>query len=381
MASESKLSPLRSLLSKYKPEEWKVALAYLFKSHNILSKQLDSLVLLYTKKGNLNDPLVQECNGVIIDTLTMEVVCPGWRHTPNHTNGYIYTAQSIITFEDSTITPQYEGTMMRLYHYHNRWYMATNRCIDARKSFWKTPDRSFQAMYATTQAKLGIFKLGILGNVDHSTLDPNYCYYIVLQTPEHQQVNEIKEHRIIHLDTLNKEGKQVGTVVVPAQWTIPVNCLFKTFQEMINSFYLDPTRPGYIIESKTGQRRKVNNPNFLFARRLLGNDSNMERHYLNQKVRGRQATFLTFFPRFKELAIVIDRKFNLFVNMLQDMYRYQYEQGTKYGESMTTLLNTLSELSNQKDYLRYRDITYVLKDLPIRQLWDFISAKQYPFHN
>lgn len=154
---------------------------------------LNNLYLLITDK-NVKDltPLQMECNGLIFEKNTNKVICMA----QNKFN----LIDDTFELPDKKNRIEYceDGTVIRLYNYNKKWYTATSRCIDARKSYWSS-DKTFNDMF-----------LEIMNNSEYdiNDLDTTYTYSFILIHKDNRIVVDHKYNNLIYINRINNVTKE-----------------------------------------------------------------------------------------------------------------------------------------------------------------------------
>lgn len=147
------------------------------------------LYLLIANKENDMTPLQKECNGLILEKETNNIVCM----CQNKFNTIQDQEQIVKLKSENQYTMEYaeDGTVIRLYNYHDIWYTATTKCIDARKSYWSS-EKTFDNMF------WDIFQTSNLDN-----LDKNNTYIFVIIHKENRIVINHKNNHLIYINSIN----------------------------------------------------------------------------------------------------------------------------------------------------------------------------------
>ena len=143
-------------------------------NEGVLTKDYENeeLLLLYNRFENKNkNDLEKECRSVILDRKTMSIVSYSC-NTPitnmEALNYMLKESTNINKFYEC-----YEGTLMSLFYFNDKWFLSTRRCLVSKKSKWK--ERTYYDMFCDVLN---------LDNLDLDTftdkLDKNHCYYFIL---------------------------------------------------------------------------------------------------------------------------------------------------------------------------------------------------------
>lgn len=132
----------------------------------------DNILLLYNKYNNKNkSELEKECRSIILNRTNFEILCYTCNTPICNTEAMNYLLKN--SNINKEIYKCYEGTLLSLFYFNNKWYLSTRRCLDSNNSLWN--DISHYDMFND-----------ILKS-EHSTFDDftsklnkNYCYYFIL---------------------------------------------------------------------------------------------------------------------------------------------------------------------------------------------------------
>jgi len=140
----------------------------------VLSKdyQDDGLILLYNRFENKNkNDLEKECRSVILNRNNMEIVSYSCNTPIVNMEAINYMLKE--SNNNNKFYECYEGTLMSLFYFNEKWYLSTRRCLDSKKSKWK--ERTHYDMFCDVLN---------LDNYDFDSftekLDKTKCYYFIL---------------------------------------------------------------------------------------------------------------------------------------------------------------------------------------------------------
>ena len=92
-------------------------------------------MLCYETCDEYDNDIVKSCRGVVF--VHDNVVFKGFAYTPEYTQAKDSDQiTSIISSFPCKVYDSYEGTLIRVFCYNNKWYISTNRKLDANKSRW-----------------------------------------------------------------------------------------------------------------------------------------------------------------------------------------------------------------------------------------------------
>lgn len=98
--------------------------------------------------------------------------------------------------KDYTVLPSYEGTVIRVFCYQDKWFTSTHRKLNAFESFWADRSTSFGSAFARIWLKFFPPSLPLREQLDKSytrVLDPSRVYMFLLRpSPRERVVCEIE---------------------------------------------------------------------------------------------------------------------------------------------------------------------------------------------
>ena len=135
----------------------------------------ENLILLYNKYENKskNRSVIElECRSVILDRTTFNIVCYTCPTPIYNINAVNYLLGHNDDKKD--IFKCYEGSLLSVYHYNEKWYLSSRKCLDSKDSVIN--DNSHYDMF------LDVIRQDNFNTFDEfaSKLDVNYTYHFVL---------------------------------------------------------------------------------------------------------------------------------------------------------------------------------------------------------
>ena len=124
--------------------------------------------LIYNeKKSDLNNPIVKECCGLILDVNQVnKIVCYSLNKTEDveiesnlDYSNFTVDSFDLSKWEDLKVEELIDGTLIRLYNHNDTWYTSTKKVIDATIGYWHS-NKSFHQLF-----------LECSSNLDYSRLD------------------------------------------------------------------------------------------------------------------------------------------------------------------------------------------------------------------
>ncbi len=145
----------------------------------------DGLILIFNDFNKQNkSELERECRSIILDRNTLNIVSYSCNDPLCNSEAKHFLLNNSIENSDQSIFQCYEGSLLSVYYFGNKWYVSTRKCLDSSKSVWKN-DKSHYTMLLET---LNSIEIGDINDFT-SSLDTNFCYYFVLV--HHENINVI----------------------------------------------------------------------------------------------------------------------------------------------------------------------------------------------
>lgn len=261
-------------------------------------------MLSFNNKNDLNDDLVREANGIILEKDTNKLVhysfskiFDGLTEDYNRQNPLDTKDTYSKTLENYRVELLIEGSLIKVFNYENEWKIATSRSIDAVYSYWGS-DKSFKQLFLET--------------IDFSldTLDKDYCYSFILQHPEVTIGYDITVADVIPLNKVNLQTLE--TISLMDGYTVDVKK--EEFNEKVNF------SKNFIVITEDNQRIKVLSKEYTKVQDLLGNNSSIIWAYLEALQEGEELVFRDFFKSKTETFDFVDYSVNTTVEYLHDIY-------------------------------------------------------------
>ena len=186
---------------------------------NIYIKEWHNLDLFmitnnFTKNtANLSE-LERECRSIIINKETLEIIC--------YTYDDIYYNQDakdfIIKHNDyeKVIQECFEGTLLSMFYYKDKWFISTRRCIDASKSIWNNKKSHYDMFLDCINTNFEDFT---------SYLNKDNNYFFVLVHYQNKYIVDYTEYfkdekykKIIHVMTRSRSNHNEIKIDNKSHW-------------------------------------------------------------------------------------------------------------------------------------------------------------------
>lgn len=216
----------------------------IMKENNIKIRQLNTddsknLYLLISKNDNINKPLSLQCNGIILEKETNNIVCMSQNKfiDINHENNLGQQQIEELLSQSSYFTFEYceDATRVSLYHYNGKWVTATTKCIDGKFSYWA--DKTFYELF--------------WDNFDNSIeLDTAFTYVFILKHINNRIVVKHSKNELVFVCRINNSSFEEDFTNI-AYKMLSTTTLIKQVDKVIGDTIQFPLEQ-YFIESKRG---------------------------------------------------------------------------------------------------------------------------------
>lgn len=279
------------------------------KEYKLQVKHTNNLYIINIQKNKINtNPILNIYNGQIYEKKTNKLVCNMYPIVKEYPDCYQYD-----NFDDLIIEEAIDGTLIKLYYYNNEWNVATNRCIDAKESYWIS-NKSFYDLFTDAAVNLDIAKL-----------NTSYCYAFILQHPSNRNVKRYENPNLIYVYSYDLVNNVIALDNSLSHLDRPKRYKFNNWDEIINSLpNLNYDNEGYIIYNKNQEITKVVNPNFKKVKDLKGNTPDINYRCLVLYKYGRTDEFLSYYPEYVNIFKSIKLELTELVNKLYMLYVSKY---------------------------------------------------------
>lgn len=307
-----------------------------FKGSNI-----EETKALYMMVHNKNVDEQRRYSGYVFEKFTDKVVC--------------VSPQATIEINDlpqdgmenkQTRTLEYceDGTVVRLYNYNNEWYTATNRCINAKESFWANMT-SFHDLF-----------FEVFNKLDLVNLDINFTYVFILLHKDNRIVVRHNTNTLVYLgkmfnsldkDTNNQihiENLFVGNPLIKLPESIEYTPGI-TLDELFT-----PLKRGLIIKSNdTTDVYRIDFDKYKEAKQVRGNTPNIKLRIIEL---AKESSYMleVFRNTFSEHVCEVDEVMSKLDNLVNSVYKLYVDSHIKHkvhvGES-NLYYRTLKQLHAQ----------------------------------
>ena len=159
----------------------------------------DNLILLYNKYDSKNKcPIELECRSVFLNRDTFEIVCYTCPTPIYNIDAMNYLVKNKVKEEDKQIFKCYEGTLLSLFYYNDKWYLSSRKCLDTKDSLVLDKSKSRYDMF------MEVIQQDNYNTSEDFTklLDTSFTYHFVL-------IHHQNENIVNYLVEFGKEYKKL----------------------------------------------------------------------------------------------------------------------------------------------------------------------------
>lgn len=327
---------------------------------NYTIKSDGDLSLIY-----FNDPKIGTEKSVVFDVSTNEPVVTQF-------NKILFNEEAKEFLKDKDwnkiiVEKCYEGTVLTVFNYNNKWYVTTRRCLNADKSIW-IKDVSFKTM----------FDEAIKDKFTYDDLNKNYCYFFVLLHYKNRNLinysnlgYDVMYKDVIHVMTTKKYENNEIDYNINNKIKKSEQVYFSNLSELIDELELISndnqikktiTTEGYILRYYHGE---VKNSNFTVMKlqtdlykkliKIKPNNSNLHIVYLELYQKDKLTEYLPYFSKYNtDIVRRINNSMRTIAQEILDIYHGTRQQNNPnvYKELKEQYKKTLYDIHGI--FIKYR---------------------------
>jgi hypothetical protein len=315
-------------------------------------------MLSFNDKNDLNDDLVREVNGIILEKDTNKLIHYSFSKAYDgitKEDGDDYYSKPIDKFRAEILI---EGTMIKIFYYDDEWNIATSRNIDAVYSHWGS-EKSFKELFLETCALEEM-------SFSFDLLDKNCCYSYILQHPEITIGYDITIPWIVPFNKVNTSTFEEESYMSYYSVNYPIDQLLSELSYNKN----------FMIITDDNKRIKLISKEYKYAKELLNNTPSIKWAYIEAIKSDTSDEFRSFFPSKMDIFDYVEDRLYSVVKELHDIYFEKFikrvqreEHNPRYGKTLYQLHSrykkTLEKTTKDVIYnhllnLKTKTITWIL---------------------
>ena len=256
----------------------------------------DGRVLLkYSPASPKNDPICQECRGLILDEESnWDIVCRSFNRFFNAGEEEAATLSGNLRVYEKV-----DGSICRFYYFHDEWHCASMTGIDARE-IWIHDKYCFFDLVLRALAEYGLSWDDFIAG-----LDPEWCYTYELATQDNIVVVPHEGYHLYYLSEYNVSENR--------EYFNPdgrVECCkvydFSSLEEVQQAAtFLGDNQEGFVVVDENWNRVKVKGDRYFKLHFMLNNG---KPDYLKLILNDGKDEFLSYFPRYAEGFAEVEEK-------------------------------------------------------------------------
>ena len=280
----------------------------------------DGRVLLkYSPASPKNDPICQECRGLILDEESnWDIVCRSFNRFFNAGEEEAATLSGNLRVYEKV-----DGSICRFYYFHGEWYCASMTGIDA-SEVWINDKHNFFGLVLRALAEYGLDWSGFTMG-----LDPEWCYTYELATQDNIVVVPHKGYHLYYLNEYNvSENREYFNPDGRVECCKVYN--FSSLEEVQQAAtFLGDNQEGFVVVDENWNRVKVKGDRYFKLHFMLNNG---KPDYLTLIFNDGKDEFLSYFPRFAEGFAEVEEQLadiEWYAELLRDNTSYLWDYTRK----------------------------------------------------
>jgi hypothetical protein len=293
-----------------------------------------------------------------------------------------------------------EGTMINVFWNKNagtngEWIISTRSNVGANTQFYKSSNlKTFNTMFFEALNEMN-FKL--------EQLNPKYCYSFVLQHPENRIVVKFDKPQLYlinmyYIDNNDEHDVKLFSVnmldvrkqsLYPFKFPQIYECNKYSDIEFSGNLKKYLSVPNYynivgiaLYNVATNERTKIRNPAYEYIRKLRGNQSKLQYHYLCLRQQNKVSEFLKYFSEYRKEFSEFQKRIHDFTDVLYKNYVACYIKKEKpliefENEYRTNMYNIhqkyTTELKEKKLFVNKQTVIEYVNNLHPSILMDNIN--------
>lgn len=274
----------------------------------------------YAKCTNEDDEYVKKHRGVIKNK-NGEILYYSLPYTNEYTVDTLYND---IKLEEYDIYHSIEGTLIRVFHHNEKWYITTNRKLDAFSSYWSSQE-SFGKIFVNALCTIYPNNVNMILETFLNNLEKENIYFFLLKsTNENRIVCHINSPYVYYIGHYKKDNQEKVCNFESELIEFPrieklenlnsTEELYDYVETKINPFEYQ----GLIMFHKTKNiQLKILNKEYVSYWKLRNNNPNLYIRYLELRQTEDLEKFIQLYPKF---VVISDRIENHIIEITKKIY-------------------------------------------------------------
>ena len=269
-------------------------------------------------RSDLSIPLVQECRGLILDAVSLEVVS----YPFNKFFNYGEPLAVDVDWKSAYVTQKLDGSIIKVVNLDGNFLISTNGVIDAFKcSLPENYGRPFDTFGELFM--VGLKWYGIRMEDFPRLFKPGITYMFELTSPWNQVVvnwNETKAWFIGQRDNRTFKETFFGDSELSHDFDTPkVYPITNVEQCVAAAQELPDSEEGYVVVDKDFNRIKIKSPRYIQLHYMAGNQIWSPTRVMDIIRDNEVSEYVAYFPKFKVAFDAIKAKYDAYVRDLKDI--------------------------------------------------------------
>jgi len=255
-------------------------------------------------------PIVQECRGLIINTVGLTLVSKTFKRfyniNENENDEFDFGG-------DFKVCEKADGSLMPVYHFNDSWHVGTRGSAFAEGT--TASGLSFKEIFESA--------VGCDVNTLMTDMDRSFSYVFEMCSVHNKVVKLYKEPKVylLAIQCLINDKEWdclfVDNVAIHLGVHRPIRYEFDNIDDVHDSFRdFEPTEEGYVLVDKKRNRIKIKNPTYVDLHHMIGNGEITPKRIVDVVFRGETEEILTYFPEYREFFEPWQRAYDTIVRYI-----------------------------------------------------------------
>eukprot|EP01125_Pyxidicula_operculata_P006706 TRINITY_DN2304_c0_g1_i1.p1 TRINITY_DN2304_c0_g1~~TRINITY_DN2304_c0_g1_i1.p1 ORF type:complete len:1245 (+),score=308.37 TRINITY_DN2304_c0_g1_i1:1-3735(+) len=269
---------------------------------------LNLVQLSYSQTGSpVEDPLVQECRGLVLDTKnSFKVVCFPYKKFFNFGESNAHP----INWQTAQVYEKIDGSLAVLYHYKDEWHVSSSSIPDGSGTIAK--DMTFAQLF-----------WNIWKSMNYTLPMDTKCSYMFEMVSKHNPivVKPQRECIILHgvRDNITYQEIDPDVVAVAHGWESVPKYHFTDISNVVDhARTLSPSlHEGYVVCDDNWNRVKIKSPQYVSLSHINSTSSMNKRNMLEIVRSNEGSEFLVHFPQYRDLYNEVNDSYQKLIEKIQ----------------------------------------------------------------
>lgn len=356
-------------------------------------------IFCYLRCSDDSDEIIKESRGVVFNGETL--IKRSFPYNYEYSVTEDFEKFSNIDLEDAEIFYSYEGALIQVFYFNDKWYVTTNKKLDAFKSKWASEDSFgllfYQAILYEVENNEKISSLFTENQLETIKTKSGYDFLVdvfdILLNKEKQYVFLVlnnKDTRIVCFEPEHPTVYHVGTFIdhnlrlnedigIAHPEKFNSNDWNEIIEEIKNMDYL--IQQGLIIFTKDGKQIKILNDNYKKYYEIRGNEPHKLYRYVQIRLmKDKVELFKELYPSFVKDIEDCETKIYELTHFIHQSYikRYIKNEFVVVPQDNFFVMKKCHEWHNKNrdtNKIHFDKVTEIINDLSPTFLYKMIIKK------